>query len=276
MNRGTRFCRPLRHHSATWPFWSGGLYQIDLELTSRTAAAVVCLRVRPYKPAPSPKKRNTMPDFAAQRQTMVDAQVRTNDVTDPRIHEAMRAVPRERFVPSSKQAMAYADMAVEVAPGRYLLDPRTFAKLLQLANVRATDSVLDVATATGYSAAIVARLARSVTALEQDADLVRVAVDALSAVRATSATVVQGTLADGCKSNAPFDVIFVNGAVETRPEVLLGQLSEGGRLVAILQEGTLGRAQLYVRQHGGVGVRPDFDATVPLLAGFKKSVGFVF
>lgn len=236
----------------------------------------MCLRVRSYKPAPSLQKRKKMPDFAAQRQTMVDAQVRTNDVTDPRIHEAMRTVPRERFVPSSKQAMAYADMAVEVAPGRYLLDPRTFAKLLQLANVRATDSVLDVATATGYSAAILARLAQSVTALEQDADLVRVAVDALSVVRATNATVVQGALADGCKSKAPFDVVFVNGAVETRPEVLLGQLSEGGRLVAILQEGTQGRAQLYVRQHGKIGARPDFDATVPRLAGFKKSVGFVF
>src|SRR5690348_7339747 len=104
-----------------------------------------------------------MPDFTAQRQTMVDAQVRTNDVTEPRIHEAMRAVPRERFVPSSKRAIAYADMAIEVAPGRFLLDPRTFAKLLQLANVRPSDAVLDVASATGYSAAVLARMAKSVT-----------------------------------------------------------------------------------------------------------------
>jgi len=217
-----------------------------------------------------------MPDFTAQRQTMVDAQVRTNDVTEPRIHEAMRAVPRERFVPSSKRAIAYADMAIEVAPGRFLLDPRTFAKLLQLANVRPSDAVLDVASATGYSAAVLARMAKSVTALEQDADLVRVAVEALSAVGATNATVVQGPLAGGCKSAAPFDVVFVNGAIGTRPDGLLAQLSEGGRLVAIVQDGAQGRANLYVNMHGRVGVRPDFDATVPPLAGFKKSVGFVF
>src|SRR5436853_7823675 len=116
-----------------------------------------------------------MPDYAAQRRTMVDTQVRTNDVTDPRIHDALRLIPRERVVPASKQAMAYADAVVEVAPGRFLLDPRTFAKLLQLAEVQPTDLVLDVASATGYSAAVLARLARSVVALEQDADLVRIA-----------------------------------------------------------------------------------------------------
>src|SRR5438270_8674784 len=109
-----------------------------------------------------------MADYAQQRLNMVDAQVRTNDVTDPRIHAAMREVPRERFVPASKRAMAYADAVVEVANRRYLLDPRTFAKLVQLASVRAGDRVLDVGCATGYSSAILARLGRAVLALEQD------------------------------------------------------------------------------------------------------------
>ena len=207
---------------------------------------------------------------------MVDAQVRTNDVTDPRIHEAMRLVPRERFVPASKQAMAYADAVVEVAPGRFLLDPRTFAKLLQLAEILPTDLVLDVACATGYSASVLARLARSVVALEQDADLIRVAVDALSSVGAGNATVVQGPLTAGVKARAPFDVIFINGAVAERPESLLAQLGNGGRLVTIVRDGAQGRAHLFVNRDGRVGVRPDFDATVPSLAGFKKSVGFVF
>src|SRR5258706_7822207 len=165
-----------------------------------------------------------MQDYAAQRQTMVDAQVRTNDVTDPRIHDAMRTVPRERFVPASKQALAYADAVVEVAHGRYLLDPRTFSKLLQLADVGPDDTVLDVACATGYSTAILARLARSVVALEQDADLVRVAVDAIVSVGASNATVVQGSLVEGVQNRAPFNVIFVNGAVGARPAVLLAQL----------------------------------------------------
>ena len=218
-----------------------------------------------------------MPDFAAQRQTMVDAQVRTNDVTDPRIHDAMRTVPRERFVPSSKQAMAYADMVVEVAPNRYLLDPRTFAKLLQLADVKSSDKVLDVGCATGYSTAVLARMGRTVTALEQDAGLVRIAVEALPALGTMNATIVQGQLAEGCRSEAPFDVVFVNGAIEVGPQALLAQLAEGGRLVAVVREGEgQSRARIYVNQHGRIGARSDFDATVPLLAGFKKAVGFVF
>jgi protein-L-isoaspartate(D-aspartate) O-methyltransferase len=207
---------------------------------------------------------------------MVDAQVRTNDVTDPRIHEALRTTPRERFVPTRKQALAYADAVVEVAPGRYLLDPRTFGKLLQLAEVGPNDAVLDVGCATGYSSAILARLGRHVVALEQDADLVRVAVDALASVGATKATVVQGPLVEGVKNKAPYDVIFVNGAIESRPEALLKQLAEGGRLVGVMRDGAQGRAVLFTSQDGRVGSRPAFDATVPLLTGFKKQVGFVF
>jgi protein-L-isoaspartate(D-aspartate) O-methyltransferase len=217
-----------------------------------------------------------MTDYVQQRLTMVDAQVRTNDVTDPRIHEAMRRVPRERFVPASKQGLAYADAVLEVAHGRFLLDPRTFSKLLALADVRETDTVLDVACATGYSTAILARLAKSVVGLEQDVDLVRVASEAVPSSGATNASVVQGTLAEGFKSRAPYDVIFVNGAIEEAPHTLLAQLANGGRLVAVLRSGAQGHAELFVKQNGRVGSRADFDATVPLLAGFKKTVGFVF
>jgi protein-L-isoaspartate(D-aspartate) O-methyltransferase len=217
-----------------------------------------------------------MTDYAQQRLNMVDTQVRTNDVTDARIHAAMRDVRRERFLPTSKQALAYADTAVEVANRRYLLDPRTFSKLLQLADVQPTDRVLDVGCATGYSSAILARLAKSVVALEQDADLVRVAVDALASANASNATVVQGQLADGYKGRAPYDVIFVNGAIEAAPAGLLAQLAEGGRLVAIMQDGVQGRAQLFVRHDGRSSARPDFDANVPPLGGFTKAVGFVF
>lgn len=217
-----------------------------------------------------------MADYAQQRMNMVNAQVRTNDVTDPRIHAAMREVPRERFVPQPRRAMAYADAVVEVAPQRYLLDPRTFSKLLQLVEIHTSDVVLDVGCATGYSSAVLARLAKSVVALEQDVDLVRVAVEALASVGAANATVVQGQLAAGFKERAPYDVIFVNGAIQEPPGPLLGQLAEGGRLVAIVQTGAQGHAQLHVKQHGRVGARSDFNASVPLLAGFKKAVGFVF
>jgi protein-L-isoaspartate(D-aspartate) O-methyltransferase len=217
-----------------------------------------------------------MPDFVAQRLTMVETQVRPNDVTDPRIHAALREVPRERFVPGPAQALAYADSPVEVAPRRYLIDARSFSKLLQLADVRPGDKVLDVAPATGYSSAILARLGGQVIALEQDADLVRIASDTLYAEGCKTVTVVQGALTEGVKADAPYDVIFINGAVESVPDSLLAQLAEGGRLVAILQNGPQGQAHIYLKEDGVVGGRPDFDATVPALAGFKRPVGFVF
>lgn len=217
-----------------------------------------------------------MPDFTAQRANMVETQVRPSDVTDPRIHAAMREVPRERFVPGARQMLAYADGPIEVAPRRYLMDARSFAKLVQLADIQTGDKILDVAAATGYSSAVLARLGGQVIALEQDADLVRIASDTLRSTGSANVTVAQGPLTEGARATAPYDVIFVNGAVESVPDSLLGQLKEGGRLVAIVQNGPQGRAHLYVRQDGVAGSRGDFDATVPELAGFKKPVGFVF
>ena len=217
-----------------------------------------------------------MPDYAAQRANMVETQLATNGVADPRVRAAMAAVPRERFMPAAKCAMAYCDVPVEVAPGRRLLDPRSFAKLLVLAGVGRTDRVLDVGCATGYSTAVLALLAKSVVAVDQDADLVRLARDNLSAVGAGNATVVQNALADGAKAEAPYDVIVVEGGIEEAPQTLLSQLGEGGRLVAVLQRGALGRAHLFVRENGRIGSHPDFDASVPALVGFHKSIGFVF
>src|SRR6185312_9531048 len=134
-----------------------------------------------------------MDSLDTQRLNMIDTQVRTNDVTDPRIHAALAEVARERFVPSGKRALAYADVPVEVSPGRYLLDPRTFAKLLALAEVQHDDRVLDVGCATGYSSAVLSRLAQSVIALEQDADLVRMASELLAATGG-KITVTAGSL----------------------------------------------------------------------------------
>lgn len=213
--------------------------------------------------------------FDAARFNMIEGQIRPNNVTDPRIHAALAAVARENFVPSGSQALAYADAAVPVAPGRYLLDPRTFARLVQLAQVGADDRVLDVGCATGYSSAVLARLAGSVVALEQDADLVRLASEALRGVVGKVA-LTQGALIEGARGEGPFDVIFLNGAIEQEPETLLTQLGEGGRLVAVMKDGAQGRAWLFLKENGVVGRRPDFDAAVPLLAGFKKAMGFIF
>jgi protein-L-isoaspartate(D-aspartate) O-methyltransferase len=208
------------------------------------------------------------------RFNMVEAQIRPADVTDPRVLAAISAVAREAFVPRASAALAYADVSVPVAPGRYLLDPRSFAKLLQLAEIGVDDRVLDVGCGTGYSAAVLARLAGEVVALEQDADLVRVASQLLANI-VGRVEVVQGGLVEGVKDQAPYDVIFINGAVEQVSETLLNQLAEGGRLVTFLRDGQ-SRAWLFVKEKGQVGRRPDFDADVPVLAGFRKAVGFVF
>jgi protein-L-isoaspartate(D-aspartate) O-methyltransferase len=216
-----------------------------------------------------------MTDYATQRANMVESQVRANDVPDHRIQDAMRIVPREQFVPATRRALSYADAAVEVVSGRFLLEPRCFAKLLQLAQVGPNEKILDVACATGYSTAVLARLAAKVTGLEEDADLVRVASDLASLIGA-NATVVQGSLVDGYKAKAPYDVIFVNGAIETRPNTLLAQLAEGGRLVTILKSGNESRAYIYQREHGAIGARADFDAETPMLMGFREKAGFVF
>jgi protein-L-isoaspartate(D-aspartate) O-methyltransferase len=217
-----------------------------------------------------------MADFTAQRFNMVETQVRTNDVTDPRIHAALMAIPREKFLPTQRRATAYADTCVEVVPGRYLLDPRCFAKLLQLAAIQPDAKVLDVGCASGYSAAVLAQLAGKVVALEQDADLLRTASDLLSSVGAQNVSVVQGALVDGVKGQGPYDAIVIEGAVEDVPEALLAQLADNGRLVAVIQKNAAGRAHIYVRENGRTGARPDFDASVPLLSGFRKTVGFVF
>lgn len=208
------------------------------------------------------------------RFNMVENQVRIAVVSDPSILAAMDAVPRERFVPHAAAALAYADVPVAVVPGRYLLDPRTLAKLLQLAQIRGEDRVLDVGCATGYSSAVLARLAKEVIALEQDADLARIASELLVDV-VGKVEVVQGSLVEGIKAQAPFDVIFINGAVEQVPEALLNQLAEGGRLVTVVKDGQ-SRAWLFLKENGQIGKRPDFDADIPVLAGFKKAAAFVF
>ena len=216
-----------------------------------------------------------MSDYLIQRLNMVESQVRTNDVTDTRILEAMKEIPRERFVPQARRALAYADRPVEVVPGRYLLDPRTFSKLAQLAQIAPSDRILDVACASGYSTAVLGRLGASVTGLEEDAELVRIASDTLRGLGA-NAQVVQGKLSEGHGSGAPYDVIFANGAIETQPDALAKQLGEGGRLVVVIQKGPQGRATLFLKEHGRVGSRADFDTTVPVLPGFSAARGFVF
>ncbi|MGA7486505.1 MAG: protein-L-isoaspartate O-methyltransferase [Xanthobacteraceae bacterium] len=223
-----------------------------------------------------------MIDFAAARRMMVDGQVRTSDVTDLRIVAAMLELPRERFMPEGSANLAYLDLDVPVtkaAPGgegRRLLKPMVLAKLVQAAAVQAGDRVLDVGCATGYSSALLARLAHSVVALEEDPALARFARDALDAVGAGNVTVVTGPLTQGWQAAAPYDVIFVNGATEVTPHALCRQLKDGGRLVAVMDRAPTGRAMLYRAVGDDVSGWPIFDAVAPVLPGFAAPPAFVF
>lgn len=217
-----------------------------------------------------------MIDYTAARQNMVLSQLEPNRITDPAVTAAMGAVPRERFVPGGLAGVAYVDEDIEIAPGRYLLEPMMLGRLLQEARVQPRDVVLDVGGGTGYSAAVLARLAAAVVALEDNADLARQAGQTLAALGVEGVTTVVGTLADGRPDQGPYDVILLNGAVPAVPQALLDQLADGGRLMAVVGNGPTGKAMQYVRRGDRVVSRVLSDAATPALPGFSAPRGFVF
>jgi protein-L-isoaspartate(D-aspartate) O-methyltransferase len=219
-----------------------------------------------------------MTDFAQSRRKMVDNQLRTNDVTDHRILDAMEWVPRERFIPASKQAIAYIDeeLPVNSAATRFLMKPHVFGKLIQMAGVRESDVVLVVGAGSGYSAAVLSRLAASVVAVEEDADLAASAGEVLIDLGIENAAVIEGRLTEGCASEGPYDVIVIDGAVEEVPDTLLGQLKADARLVVIVGQGGAAMARVYQNSGGVVASRFGFNASTALLPGFEKAAEFVF
>jgi len=217
-----------------------------------------------------------MIDFAAAREAMVDRQVRTADVTLYPIIEAMLAVPREDFVPPAYRPVAYLGEHVPIAPGRVLLDPRVFAKLLDAVNPGPSDLVLDLGCGYGYSTAVIGRMAEAVVALEEDPDLAAEAEALLGAHSVDNAVVQTGPLAAGDPGHGPFDAVLVEGAVETLPDAITGQVKPGGRIAAVFAVGAGGQARLGLRTEQGVTWRRLFDAAAPVLPGFEKTKAFEF
>jgi protein-L-isoaspartate(D-aspartate) O-methyltransferase len=217
-------------------------------------------------------------DFTAARAFMVEGQIRTNDVTDPRITGAMIELERERFVPASWQTLAYSDTQIPVGEGakRLMPAPIVTARLVRTADLKATDHVLHIGCATGYGTAILAKIANSVVALEEDAALAKTASANLSSLGISNVAVATGPLAKGHPAKGPYDVIVIEGAIETLPDALADQLKEDGRLVSIIGPGRTGRGTLFRKTPKGLSGFPFFDAAAPLLPGFVKPPAFVF
>jgi len=222
-----------------------------------------------------------MTDFAAARRQMVDSQIRTCDVTDPRLIAALLDVPRELFVPGNLAGVAYLDGEVPLTAAmdgrspRCLLRPMVLAKLIQAAEIGAGDHVLEIGCTTGYVSAVLARIAGSVVALDESPDLLRRARSNLAELGIGNVTVVQGPLKSGWAATAPYDAIILSGATEIVPADLARQLKDGGRIACVLGSAP-GMAMVYRCMHGEISGRPVFNAAAPVLPGFSATPEFVF
>jgi protein-L-isoaspartate(D-aspartate) O-methyltransferase len=214
--------------------------------------------------------------FATARQHMIESQIRTNKVLDERLIDAMRALPREAFVPESLRARAYIDDDLPLGGGRFLIEPMVVARLLQVADVRATDNTLVAAAGTGYAAALLAKLASSVVAVEAEANLGDQGIAALARLSIANVVWQTGDPTEGAAKSGPYDVILIDGGVEVVPQALLDQLAEGGRLVTVRRENRLGQAILIQKDRGAISQRVLFDANIPLLTAFAKPQIFTF
>lgn len=215
-----------------------------------------------------------MTDYKARRRMMVDTQVRPSDVTKFPIIDAMLNVPREAFVPRRLREAAYIGENLDLGGGRALLDPRTLAKMLDALEIDNDDLVMDVGSALGYSAAVVARMAEAVVAVEEDAAMCAEAPGLLAEHGADNVIVHEGPLAEGAAAHGPYDAILVQGAIEQLPEALAEQLKEGGRIACLFIDGVLGVVRIGHKIDGRLSWRYAFNASAPVLPGFHREPAF--
>ena len=215
-----------------------------------------------------------MTDYKSRRTMMVDTQVRPSDVTKFPIIDAMLSVPREAYVPDRKREAAYMGENLALDSDRVMLDPRTLAKMLEALDIQPSHVALDVACGFGYSTAILAQLCEFVVAVEDDENRAQEAQGILSEQGIDNAAVMTAPLAEGAAKSGPYDVIIVQGGVEQVPAALTDQLREGGRIVAVFHEGSLGIVRIGHKLDGTVNWRFAFNASAPILAGFEEPRAF--
>lgn len=211
-----------------------------------------------------------MIDYQERRTMMVDTQVRPNDVTKYNVIAAMLEIPREEFVPDSRRDVAYVGENIEIARGRVVLEPRTIAKMIDALDLQPTELVLNLAAGYGYTAAVLGRLAQAIVAVEEDAEMAAEATRRLAGIGADNVAVVQGPIAAGHKAEAPYDAILIEGAIEELPEALAEQLAEGGRIIALFLDATVGVVRSGVKLDGVITWRYAFNAGAPVLPGFRR------
>lgn len=216
-----------------------------------------------------------MADFASRRRMMVDNQVRPSDVTKYPIIDALLAVERQRFVPQHLREAAYLGEVLELGEGRVLLEPRTFAKMLDALDLKQSDMVLDLGCGYGYSSAVLAQMVEAVIAVESDANLAEEARALLSEVEADNVFVEHAPLTEGAPQHGPYDAIILEGGAEAIPQAIVDQLKEGGRMAAIFLDGKLGEVRIGYKVGGRMNWRFAFNAHSPLTEGFEREHGFV-
>lgn len=216
-------------------------------------------------------------NFSTARYNMVESQIRPNGITDINLIDALGEVERENFVPDARKSVSYADEDISVGNGRFLLEPMVLGRLLQMAEIKQTDLVLDVGPATGYSTAVISKLAESVVGIEEDTELCEQAGETLLEMGISNAAIICGEHAKGVPSEAPFDVIVLNGRVCEVPQALLDQLAEDGRLVAVVGDKHLAKATVCSKKDNQIDCRSVFDASALALSGVEApQVGFQF
>lgn len=216
-----------------------------------------------------------MTNYSARRTMMVDTQIRPSDVTKFPIIDAMLRVPREAYVPRQLREAAYVGENVDLGGGRVVMEPRTLAKMLDALDIQGDELVLDIGSAYGYSAAVMARMAEAVVAVEEDAEMIGEAQTALAEHGADNVIMHEGPLTGGAPDHGPYDVIAVEGAIEHLPDSITDQLKEGGRIACLFMEGALGVMRIGYKIDGVINWRFSFNAGAPVLPGFEKHAAFI-
>jgi len=217
-------------------------------------------------------------DFKIARKNMVENQIRANKVTSLNVINAFLDVPREKFVPDALQEISYVDEDIQLSRNRFMMKPMILARLFQSLNLKGNENILHVGSNSGYGSAILSRMCSSVISLESDKKLFETSIHTFSKMGFDNVVPLHGSMENGVEKEAPFDIIFIEGSIETEPKSLFGQLNENGKLIAIIRPANIkiGKAKLFFKISNEIGLENLFDAQVSKLSIFKSKTKFSF